>query len=395
MNLQDLFEELNSHSQVFWKFLSPNDVGLTGGHQCGVLISISCSEMLFDVRIKEQRTIKPILKRIIKLEWPQIGKETESCFTYYESKHELRLTRFGKDFPLLKPEENGDLFLLARVSKDAYKAYVISEEENIQDFLAFFNVSPIESNSYLLTKLHKLPGIEALRRIAHDYIATYKTFPDSVEMSRLAREYVAEFHVNEVNPTVDPDKALLTWTGAEYDLFREFESEDFKARSVFDQIKKDDFSISDLVGISNSILNRRKSRAGKSLEHHLEQLFIANGIRFTPQAVTEENKRPDFIFPSEEAYHDLSFPADKLFSLAAKTTCKDRWRQVLTESDRIVTKYLCTLQQGISKNQLEEMRSDNVVLVVPEEYKKDYPKEYWDMILTLKEFIEMIKKSQE
>ena len=41
------------------------------------------------------------------------------------------------------------------------------------------------------------------------------------------------------------------------------------------------------------------------------------------------------------------------------------------------------------------MRSDNVVLVVPEEYKKDYPKEYWDMILTLKEFIEMIKKSQE
>ena len=35
---------------------------------------------------------------------------------------------------------------------------------------------------------------------------------------------------------------------------------------------------------------------------------------------------------------------------------KDRWRQVLNEADCIETKYLFTLQQGISKNQLREMK---------------------------------------
>ncbi len=141
-------------------------------------------------------------------------------------------------------------------------------------------------------------------------------------------------------------------------------------------------------------LNRRKSRAGKSLEHHLAAIFDENGISYTPQAVTEGNKRPDFLFPSECAYHDFAFPASKLASLAAKTTCKDRWRQILNEADRLRDgkKYLCTLQQGISAMQLDEMEAERVVLVVPKPYIQTYPKEKQPGIWTLSKFVDYIKE---
>ena len=89
------------------------------------------------------------------------------------------------------------------------------------------------------------------------------------------------------------------------------------------------------------------------------------------------------------------FPADDLVILGAKTTCKDRWRQVLTEADRIDEKYLFTLQQGISKNQLKEMHDSHLTLVVPHDYISSFPKEYQREISDLTGFIRMVRKKQE
>lgn len=144
----------------------------------------------------------------------------------------------------------------------------------------------------------------------------------------------------------------------------------------------------------NIILNRRKSRAGKSLEHHLATIFTSAKLEYEEQAVTEDNKKPDFLFPSGEAYHNLTFPADKLVFLGAKTTCKDRWRQVLNEANRIETKYLFTLQQGISKNQLREMKHEHLKLVVPSPYLNSFDKEFQSEIETLSSFINIVKEKQ-
>lgn len=186
-----------------------------------------------------------------------------------------------------------------------------------------------------------------------------------------------------------PDDKLLDWTEVEYRLFRAIEHDRYGSliKNGFSDVEK-------FIELANQVLNRRKSRAGKSLEHHLSSLFKGNSITFTPQAITEGNKKPDFIFPSIEAYHDTSFSVDKLASLAAKTTCKDRWRQVLNEADRLRSqnKFLCTLQQGISSAQLEEMKSEKVVLVVPERYIKTYPEKYQQDIWTVKKFIEYVKE---
>ena len=91
----------------------------------------------------------------------------------------------------------------------------------------------------------------------------------------------------------------------------------------------------------------------------------------------------------------MLFPADDLVVLGAKTTCKDRWRQVLTEADRVDIKYLFTLQQGISKNQLKEMHDSNLTLVVPHCFISSFPQEYQAEISDLSCFIQMVKKKQE
>ena len=143
-------------------------------------------------------------------------------------------------------------------------------------------------------------------------------------------------------------------------------------------------------------MNRRKSRAGKSLEHHLSAIFNAEDLVFEEQAVTENNKRPDFLFPNSECYHKFEFPADEYVTvLGAKTTCKDRWRQVTTEANRVDNKYLFTLQQGISRNQLKEMADEKVLLVVPESHKEFFPKEYRGSLSNLSSFIAMVRNKQE
>jgi type II restriction enzyme len=149
--------------------------------------------------------------------------------------------------------------------------------------------------------------------------------------------------------------------------------------------------------MANTVLNRRKSRAGKSLEHHLSAIFDGNGLIYKSQAVTEGNKKPDFIFPSQEAYHDFSFPTEKLISLAAKTTCKDRWRQVLNEADRLRgrPKYLYTLQQGISPAQMDEIQEEQVILVVPKAYIGTCPEDRRDRIWTLEKFVSFVKETEE
>uniref|UniRef100_UPI00202FE96B type II restriction endonuclease n=2 Tax=Enterobacterales TaxID=91347 RepID=UPI00202FE96B len=82
---------------------------------------------------------------------------------------------------------------------------------------------------------------------------------------------------------------------------------------------------------------------------HLEKIFVSNGLlKFTTQSVTEGKKKPDFLFPSGVEYHNPAYPAEKLRMLAVKTTCKDRWRQALSEADRIDKIHLFTLQEGVS-----------------------------------------------
>lgn len=78
--------------------------------------------------------------------------------------------------------------------------------------------------------------------------------------------------------------------------------------------------------------------------------------------------------------------------LAVKTTCKDRWRQILNEADRIQDIYLFTLQEGVSITQFREMQEERVRLVVPEKLHEKYPAEIRGNLISLNDFIFDTKK---
>ena len=88
---------------------------------------------------------------------------------------------------------------------------------------------------------------------------------------------------------------------------------------------------------------------------------------------------------------------ERLTSLAAKTTCKDRWRQVINEADRLKSrpKFLCTLQQGISGAQMDEMQAENVILVVPRPYIRTYPADRQSRIWTVEGFVRYVQEVED
>ena len=77
--------------------------------------------------------------------------------------------------------------------------------------------------------------------------------------------------------------------------------------------------------------------------------------------------------------------------LGAKTTCKDRWRQVLAEAKRIKEKHLCTTEPAISVSQTTEMRDAGLQLVVPRVLGSTFAQEQQDWIMDLSEFLSTVK----
>ena len=373
--------------RAFCRFITANDTGKNGSHQAGFYIPKCAAALLFETPgVRGENKDK-----YVEVKW-QDDFTTQSRFIYYGqgTRNEYRITRFGRSFPFFEEDNVGDLLIIAQHGENYYCGFVLQTDQDIDDFFAYFNLSPEMTNHLIDTSQAACSSDELLENGIKSVLSSHTDFPETQQMAQLARDLYNNSH-NITNNEIcsQPDTQLLRWIDTEYALFRNFEEK------IYKPIYSTPFSnCQELVKFSNSILNRRKSRAGKSLEHHLATIFTAARLKYEEQAVTEDNKRPDFLFPGGEAYHNLLFPADKLVFLGAKTTCKDRWRQVLNEADRIETKYLFTLQQGISKNQLREMKHEHLKLVVPAAYRKSFDEEYQSEIETLASFINMVKAKQ-
>lgn len=209
-----------------------------------------------------------------------------------------------------------------------------------------------------------------------------RTFPTTKEMSAFARMQV------EVDFT-QPDDVLVRWLDREEELFRALESV-----IIGEKLALGFQSVDEFIRYSLSVQNRRKSRMGFALQNHLAEIFTNHGLRFTAQARTEGNNRPDFIFPGQAEYHDEAFDASLLVMLGVKSTAKDRWRQVLTEADRIPGKHLCTLETGISIKQTDEMARQQLRLVIPTILQLSYLDNQLQALLSVAAFIELVRQKQ-
>lgn len=372
----------------FSKYITANDTGATGGHQSGFHIHKNSWMLFFDSPGAKGEN----KDKYIKIKW-QDDFETESRFIYYGSgtRNEYRLTRFGKGFPYLQDNNIGDLLVISKKSNDYFEAFVLQTDEEIDEFLVALNISSTDING-IIPKQFARTAEDKLLECFMTYIESLNVeFPATIELAANARNcYNGAYGITSSQIRQNPDKEILGWLNTEFQLFKELENIRYSER-----IKTAFTTVEELIETANTILNRRKSRAGKSLEHHLSEVFSNFNLSFVTQAVTEDNKKPDFLFPNVEAYLNRQYDDRKLVFLASKTTCKDRWRQVLNEADRIKTKHLFTLQQGISKNQLDEMYKYDVCLVVPRPYLSSFPNEFRHRILTLDAFISYVQHTQQ
>jgi hypothetical protein len=121
---------------------------------------------------------------------------------------------------------------------------------------------------------------------------------------------------------------------------------------------------------------------------------MENGIKYVRNKITENNSKPDFMFPGIHEYHDIKYPNERLTMLGVKTTCKDRWRQVLAEAARISSKHLATLEPGISINQTNEMKAFDLTLVLPKSLHETYKESQKAVLLSVSDFILFVRHKQ-
>jgi hypothetical protein len=309
------------------------------------------------------------------------------------TRNEARITNWGgRSSPVLDPEATGSICVFAfhrggARNADVCRVWVCSspdEEEIVTDL-----IGPVEPGSCEFLAGSQI-GLVPSSRIERDLPCrlTEANIPDEWRFSfPEASEIVDRAAANLPSAArLAPDDRLIRRRICEYEIFRSLEE-----YLVLPRIREGFATVDIFVGFANSVTNRRKSRSGASLELHARKVFEEENVSFSHDAVSEGHKRPDFVFPSIDAYHDPSFPEDRIRMLAVKTTCKDRWRQILSEADRVSEKHLLTLQEGVSQNQFEEMNSAGVKLVVPLPLHSTFPRPVRDHLLSFSRFIEIVK----
>ena len=280
------------------------------------------------------------------------------------------------------------------IENQLFWLFDIRPEETRDHFVAKTDMSQQPANNVIFAARMILYSIGVEIQDDEDYTDILverfgNTFPTTKEFSAFARSTV------EGDPINNPDDTLIQWFDREEKMFKCMEEHLIEERLKKGFIKDGDVDVDSFIQYSLSVNNRRKSRAGLSLENHLEEIFCANGIRYSHTPVTENRSKPDFIFPSIDLYRDETFPATQLTMLGAKTTAKDRWRQVLEEADRIERKHLITLEGAISENQTNEMISRNLQLVVPKEIQLTYTEKQQQWLYSVEDFMNEVKEKQE
>jgi hypothetical protein len=396
------FLEILADEQWFYavKRLSGNDTGLTGGHQAGIYMPRwffegalpgICRTDIHNPRATVHEIVFPNNDCVI--------HDVQAI--YYNSKFhpelglkkkydEFRLTGWGgqASCPFQSPDNTGALIVLAINAVDGeYKglAWVSSSEQEDETIEAWIGYDVLPGEVYGPLKSEK-------RRISKKSVSLV----DQVFLPEWKMEFPTGDEIFQRVLAVLPggagisyDQLLLRRRELEFAVFAKIEE-----AHVLPQIRSGFLSVDEFISYSLGVANRRKSRTGKSLELNLAQIFRDARLCFSEQAVTENRKKPDFIFPSQDAYHEATFPSSKLHMLAAKTCCKDRWRQVLSEADRIPRKHLFTLQEGVSLAQFNEMTVGGICLVVPESNKRKFPDDMQGELVNLDSFVSFISKSQ-
>lgn len=397
------------------KRLSGNDTLANGSHQAGPYIPKEFLFKLFPQISKERKN--PDTEFDLYIDSHPDHKRVR--LIYYNSHHhrsaaeiaarkrgrdETRITRLGGgESALLNPDSTGALSAFVFVLNEhgvATECHVWVCDNTLEEELLESDLGPVQPGQYVVWHPGGAPSGSTpyLTLVASSRPVSCRLIASAIPASWLTKFPTGEEIVQktrELRPdsAFPVDQRLVRRRDCEFEVFKSIEEAFYHGRinAVFEKLDQ-------FLSLAQTILQSRKSRSGRSLEFHVRDIFkeerLQQDVHFTHQPTTEGNKKPDFIFPSIRAYKDPAFPASKLRMLATKTTLKDRWRQIESEADRIETKHLLTLQEGVSQNQFDEMCAAKVKLVVPASLHDSYPDSVKPHLMTLESFIAEVRLLQ-
>lgn len=355
---------------------------------------------------KQERKLGPkggaVNETTFAIEWPQAQQTETARLVNYPSKgEETHLTRIPKS-PFLDIPPASTLILGKRrdslENRPRYEAFVIHAETQAAEWIReFFDLSA----NYHSEVCDTAAALAKRESVAADFIALawaafqageftafstkHASMPDTARMSEMAQaRYLTARNAKGLSPyeIENPGDTLKTLTqDIEWRLFLEFERNmrsveviheifgtDPRAASTESAFKGIIGKFGIINGIFKSAGQARKSRAGSSFENHILRMMADGKIPHESQVVMEGKRRPDFILPTFSIYKDTKRNHSDALVLSAKTTLRERWKQVHGEANNCDL-YLATLDSSIALNAIHEMAKEGIRLVVPESHK--------------------------
>ena len=202
----------------------------------------------------------------------------------------------------------------------------------------------------LLLRVHPRPEVQAdintYASASHPLFqraVSEGSMPRTAEMASAAQDIVSGMGITEERPDEFVDLALR----AETALFMAIE-EMLGNKGLVELQMKGKLDFHTAMRLTMSFQQSRRSRRGQSLENHFLTLLERLRIPYGYQCTTEPGKKPDFLFPSCDAYHDPTCPDDRLRTVGCKTRVRERHTQWLGEAARISLKYALCIDDGLS-----------------------------------------------
>lgn len=395
-----LHEWMSRSSKILIKKLSRNDCSWaddSGKHQRGFYVPSELRpEGLFPPLVAQTEAGKQhiYVSKFLTF-WPATGEIKQSNMRHFSNKGaEVHLTRVPKsEFAgltpasllvggrLSKPMTDGTYHWFVTVDSASADAELLETQFELNANFTFdlFDPSKVaalkqDEEAKLIdeidTALRNGTLLELLQNVA--------TLPTSEALAASAQaEYLKSNDFKSLNPydLANPGDAIMKISrDIEFALYKRAELRHRAVDIVRILSSANQSLVSSVVknfpALNASFLSasqHRKSRAGRSFEHHIARLLTDGNVHFEEQAMTG-GRRPDFVLPSKKVLRSTDRHFDQALVLSAKTTLRERWKQITLESADCGL-FLATVDDRVSSEAIEDMRNRKILLVVPESLK--------------------------
>jgi hypothetical protein len=388
-------------SELFLKKLSRNDTSWaddSSKHQAGFYIPREIRESRFFPPLTATNPDKPhiFFAQCVSF-WPQTGDTKASGMRHYSNKGpETHFTVVPHDVfaglspaswllagKLQKPMDEATHWFVV-INSTSEDAEILETTLDIGSDFHFGLFDPatltsarhlaVDEAAQLIDELH-----HAIRTGTLDqFVQSVSRIPPPGQIASEAQQrFFAATGSNSLDPYAmeNPGDAIM-WISRdiEYDIFKRHELRRRASEIVRLLIGDQDtvtavvrgFPLLDAVFLSAS--QQRKTRAGRSFESHLAKTLSDGRIAFEEQAILG-GRRPDFVLPDKRVLGlRESRPFIEALILSAKTTLRERWKQITHERFNCAI-FLATVDDRVSRPALDEMQKMGIGLVVPESLK--------------------------